>query len=248
VSPLEAAEIAAARGVPVGDANGSADRNLPDPRDHQALVETAVGVVLVVVVAAVGVYFSFRPGATPVDRWLLRPVPDTHGGWFTAVTWLRYPVVTVVGAVVAAAVVFRRDRPRALACLIGPPLAVLTSELVAKPGVGRTLGGVYSYPSGSVVGAAALATVAILAAPARWRPLTTVVAVVFALWMSVAVVTLHWHYPTDALAGLAYGVGVVLVADGVAWTLAAQWPGSQERRTQRHRHRPRPGSDVTGPA
>jgi membrane-associated phospholipid phosphatase len=248
VSPLEAAEVSAARGVPVGDASGSADRHLPDPRDHQALVETAVGVAFVVVVAALGVYFSFRPGATPVDRWLLRPVPNTQGGWFTAVTWLRYPVVTVVGAVVAAAVVFRRDRARALACLIGPPLAVLTSELVAKPAVGRTLGGVYTYPSGSVVGAAALATVAVLAAPARWRPLTTVVAVVFALWMSIAVVTLHWHYPTDALAGLAYGVGVVLVADGVAWVLGAQWPGSQGWRSQRHRHRSRARSDVADPA
>jgi len=248
VSPLEAAEVSAAREVPVGDGNGPATRRPPDPHDHQALVETAVGVALVVVVAALGVYFSFRPGATPVDRWLLRPVPNTQGGWFTAVTWLRYPPVTVVGAVVAAAVVFRRDRARALACLVGPPLALLSSELVAKPAVGRTLGGVYSYPSGSVVGAAALATAAILAAPARWRPLTTVVAVVLALWMSIAVVTLHWHYPTDALAGLAYGVGVVLVADGVAWILALPWPGSQGWRSQRHRHRSRPGSDGTDPA
>jgi membrane-associated phospholipid phosphatase len=221
---------------------GPAARRPPDPRDHQALVETAVGVVLVVVVAVLGVYFSFRPGATPMDRWLLRPVPNTQGGWFTAVTWLRYPAVTVVGAVVAAAVVFPRDRARALACLVGPPLALLTSELVAKPAVGRTLGGVYSYPSGSVVGAAALAMAAILAAPARWRPLTTVVAAVFALWMSIAVITLHWHYPTDALAGLAYGVGVVLVVDGVAWMLAAQWPGSHGWRPPRHRHRSRPGS------
>jgi undecaprenyl-diphosphatase len=211
-------------------------------------VEAAVGVVLVVAVAALGTYFSFRPGATPVDRWLLRPVPSTHVGWFTAVTWLRYPLVTVVGAVVAAAVVFRRDRPRALACLIGPPLALLTSELVAKPAVGRTLGGVYSYPSGSVVGAAALATVAVLAAPVRWRPLTTIVAVVFALWMAVAVVTLHWHFPTDALAGLAYGVGVVLVADGVARMLAARWPGPKGWRSLRHRHKPHPGSDFNDPA
>jgi len=211
-------------------------------------VEAAVGVVLVVAVAALGTYFSFRPGATPVDRWLLRPVPSTHVGWFTAVTWLRYPLVTVVGAVVAAAVVFRRDRPRALACLIGPPLALLTSELVAKPAVGRTLGGVYSYPSGSVVGAAALATVAVLAAPVRWRPLTTIVAVVFALWMAVAVVTLHWHFPTDALAGLAYGVGVVLVADGVARMLAARWPGPKGWRSLRRRHKSHPGSDFNDPA
>jgi membrane-associated phospholipid phosphatase len=87
---------------------------------------------------------------------------------------------------------------------------------LVKPAVGRTLGGVYSYPSGSTVGAAALATAAVLAAPPRWRTATVVVAAVFSLWMTAAVVSLHWHYPTDALAGLAYGVGVVLLADGSA--------------------------------
>jgi membrane-associated phospholipid phosphatase len=34
--------------------------------------------------------------------------------------------------------------------------------------------------------------------------------------MAVAVVALRWHYPTDALAGLAFGVGVVLVVDSTA--------------------------------
>ena len=91
--------------------------------------------------------------------------------------------------------------------------------------MGRTLGGVYSYPSGSTVGAAALATVAVLAAPPRWRAATVVVAVLVSLWMSAAVVSLHWHYPTDALAGLAYGVGVVLVADGAAWRVAVRMAG-----------------------
>jgi membrane-associated phospholipid phosphatase len=196
-------------------------RHRPYPRDRQALVETVVGLVLVLVVAVVGAYFSYRPGVTRVDRWFLSLVPDGPDRWFTAITRLRYPLVTVVGAMLAGAVAFRRDRPRAVACLVGPPLALLTGELLAKPAVGRTLGGVYSYPSGSVVGAAALATVAVLAVPPHWRPATAVAAAGFALWMSAAVVALHWHYPTDALAGLAYGSGVVLVVDGVVWRLAA---------------------------
>ena len=106
----------------------------------------------------------------------------------------------MVGSVVAAAVVFRRDRPRAVACLVGPALALVTCELVVKPAVGRTLGGVYSYPSGSTVGAAALATVAVLATTARWRAATVVVASLVSLWMWTAVVFLHWHYP-DRRAG-----------------------------------------------
>ena len=178
----------------------------------------AVGAALVVVVVVVGAVVADRTAGGPVDRWFLEPrCPASAGRWFTSVTWLRYPAVTVAGSVVAAAVVFRRDLPGGGLPRSARPLALLTSELVLKPAVGRTLGGVYSYPSGSTVGAAALATVAVLAVPPRWRTATLVVAVVFALWMSVAVVSLRWHYPTDALAGLAYGVGVVLVADGAAW-------------------------------
>ena len=30
----------------------------------------------------------------------------------------------------------------------------------------------------------------------------------------IAVVALQWHYPTDALAGVAFGAGVVLLLDG----------------------------------
>jgi undecaprenyl-diphosphatase len=133
------------------------------------------------------------------------------------VTWLRFPVVVVIGAVVTAAITFPRDRARALACLVGPPGALLAAELVIKPLVGRTLGGALSYPSGTTVGAAALATAAVLATPARWRVVAIVVASVFALWMSAAVVALRWHLPTDALAGVVFGVGTVLVVDGLAF-------------------------------
>ena len=137
----------------------------------------------------------------------------------------------------AAAVCYRRDPPRAWACLIGPILALATCELVIKPLVGRTLGGVFSYPSGSTTGAAALAAAAVLAAPARWRVVTAVAASIYALWMALAVVALQWHLPTDAASGLAYGVGVVLVVDGSAWKVAVRL------RPRFGRHRPRTVSE-----
>ena len=90
----------------------------------------------------------------------------------------------------------------------------MTSELVIKPWVGRTLGGGFSYPSGSTVGASALGTALVLAVPVRRRTVAVVAASAYALWMAVAVVSLQWHYPTDAAAGLAYGTGVVLLLDG----------------------------------
>ncbi len=191
-------------------------------------------------------YFAFRPGPVVVDGWFSFLVRSGRGPWLTGVTTLRYPVVIVAAAAVAAAVTFRRDRPRAWACLIGPILALVTCELVAKPLVGRTLGGVLSYPSGSTVGAAALAAAAALASPARWRTVTAIVGSVYALWMALAVIALQWHLPTDAIAGLAYGVGVVLVVDGSAWKVAVamrQWRAG-ERSLGAGRRRPsapRPG-------
>lgn len=176
----------------------------------------------------VGLYLAFRPGPEFVDRWGLDLVGPTRNTALTGVTTLRYPVVIVIGAAIVAAVAFRMDRLRSLACFVGPPLALLTCELVVKPLVGRHLGGGLSYPSGSTTGAAALSAAAVLAVPGRWRPVTVVVAAAYALWMGVAVVALQWHLPTDAIAGMAYGVGVVLVVDGLVWRGAAaltdRWP------------------------
>jgi membrane-associated phospholipid phosphatase len=186
-------------------------------RDEGSKDELKVGVALVVITAVGGLYFAFRPASSAVDGWLLDLVGSSRSRWFIDATWLRYPSVIVVGAVIACGVCIWRDRPRALACLIGPPLALLACELAAKPLVGRTLGGALCYPSGSAVGAAALATAAVLAVPVRARVWAVTVASAYALWVAVAVVALQWHYPTDALAGLAFGVGVVLVVDGAAW-------------------------------
>jgi membrane-associated phospholipid phosphatase len=202
------------------------------PRDRSATTEMMVGGSLVALVALGGLYFAFRPSPVVMDGWFSFLVSDAKGTWFTDVTVLRYPMVIVVGAIIAAAVTYRRDPPRAWACLIGPILALATCELVLKPLVGRTLGGVFSYPSGSTTGAAGLAAAAVLATPARWRVVTTVVASIYALWVALAVVALQWHLPTDAAAGLAYGVGVVLVVDGSAWKLAVLL------RPRFHRHRP----------
>jgi undecaprenyl-diphosphatase len=166
-----------------------------------------------------------------VDRWVLDLVGPSGTGALTGVTGLRYPQVIVAGSVIAAVVAFPTDRLRSLACLVGPPLALVTCELVVKPLVGRHLGGGLSYPSGSTVGAAALATAAALAVPARWRPVTLVVGAAYTLWMGVAVVALQWHFPTDAVAGMAYGVGVVLVVDGGLWRGTTALAGRRSRPT-----------------
>jgi len=138
--------------------------------------------------------------------------------------------------VVCAATV-TRDLPRALACLVGPPAALVAAELVAKPLVGRTLGGSLSYPSGSTVGAAALACAVVVATPPAFRAVSLVAGSLYTLWMTLAVVAAGWHYPTDAFAGVALGVGTVLLADGLARKVAdALLPARAARRA-----RTRPG-------
>jgi hypothetical protein len=179
--------------------------------------EIGAAVVLLVTTAVGGVCFAHGTDPSSLDTWFPSFIGSGHRSILTDVTSLRYPVVVVIVSVAIAALAFRTDRIRALACLVGPSLALLTSELVVKPWVGRTLGGGLSYPSGSTVGASALGTALVLAVPARRRAVTIVAASAYALWMAIAVVSLQWHYPTDAAAGLAYGTGVVLMLDGAAW-------------------------------
>jgi len=218
---------------PPDPATGGAD-NPHASRDRSSVGEIVVGAVLMAAVAVVGIYLSYRPNGNPVDRWVFHLVPDSRNGLVTGITRFRYPAVIVAGSVVLGLVTVRRDWTRALACAAGPPLALLVGELVVKPAVGRTLGSSFSYPSGSTVGAAALAMALVLAASPRWRVLAVAVAAAYALWMTVAVLALRWHFPTDVMAGLALGVGLVLVVDGGVWW-AARGLGMADRRPLRGR-------------
>lgn len=225
--------------TPVGGSSGSAGAldehhdahpGAREDRGHQSNIELVAGGILVAAVVLGGLYFSFRPAAGTLDRWLGDLVPQSRSRWLVDISRLRYPVIIVIGSIIAAAVCFPRNRRRALACLVGPPLALVACELVVKPLVGRTLGGSLSYPSGSTVGASALATVAVLVVPARWRAVTMVLAAAYVVWVTVAVVALQWHFPTDALAGVAFGVGVVLLVDGTSWWVFDQLGRAVTRR------------------
>jgi membrane-associated phospholipid phosphatase len=201
--------------------------------DRQWRMELTVGLIGVAAVALEGLLVAHRSVAGALDRWLQDVVPGSHAAGYVDVTWFRYPWVVVIGAVVLAAVSLRRDPLRAIACLVGPPLAVVLGQEVIKPMVGRTLGGSLTYPSGSTTGAAALAVAAILAVPPRWKWVTAVVAVGYALWMTIAVVALRWHFPTDSLGGSVLGVAVVLVVDAVSHLVGGRILSRRRRRRGR---------------
>ena len=130
-----------------------------------------------------------------------------------------------------------------MACAAAPLVAVLIVQDLAKPLVGRHLGltGGSSYPSGTVAAVAALAMAFTLVMPRLLRPLMAVVGAVATVGVSVAVIVLRWHYPTDALGGIGVGMGSVLVVDGlfhVPWAVAALFRSARSPSAGRGRRHP----------
>ena len=205
---------------------------------RRAGIELTIGSLLLSGAIAGGLYFMVRPGPVLLDPWVfaaLRPVH--HSGFLVAVTRLGSPFVVVAAAAAGFLATVRRNRPRAVALLIGPVAAVAVCDWVMKPIVDRTYADVVSFPSGTVTAVAAVATVAVLATPDPWRSVVAALGGTVTVLEAMAVVALRWHYPTDALAGLAVGAGVVLLSDCAARRLASG----------RGRHAQRPGADRAGP-
>ena len=73
-----------------------------------------------------------------------------------------------------------------------------------------------------------LALCMVLASPSRWRPYVAVAGAAFALAVCYSFLTLGWHYPSDALAGLL--VASIWTLLGVAWLTIADARG--RRRVQ----------------
>src|SRR5437016_4306719 len=127
------------------------------------------------------------------------------------------PVTLMILALAAACLAARWWRGAALACL-AVPAAVLLTESVLKPLVGRSLAGHQSFPSGhatTLFGLAATCAV-LLANPPRprlprpVRLLLVLGAALVAATVAVAMVVLRYHYFTDTVAGTAVGIGMVL--------------------------------------
>ena len=171
---------------------------------------------LFAVVALGGVYVALGPTRTIVDRAVYSVIPDQwNQPFWHHVTNLGEPVTGAIGTVVAAAWVLRRDRRRAVTCIVAPILAVVLCEVVIKPLVGRKLGGTYCYPSGHVTTAAAMVGAFVYAAPRRWRALTGCVAALVAGLVAVAVIADRQHYPSDALASLLLVPAVMITVAGL---------------------------------
>jgi membrane-associated phospholipid phosphatase len=148
-------------------------------------------------------------------------------------------IVTVAIAVICLAA--RRYRGALLVVAI--PLAVSLTEYALKPLFGRTLAGLYAYPSGHVTVAAAIVmTVVVLLTgpgrlplPAPLRLLLVAAALAELTAVAVGVVAAGMHYATDTFGGAAVGTGTVLAAAlaldwlGARWRAAAPPPAEEDR-------------------
>lgn len=206
-------------------------------------LELAAGVALLGAAAVAGVAFVHRPWENRLDVWGFAAFPaEPHSRRWHLVADAGSLKVLLVGVAVAAALSVWRDRARALACLVGPPLAVIVTERIAKPLVGRhvTPFGGFSYPSGTTTAVTALVVAAVLALPWLIRPVAAVIGLALVGAVGCAVVALRWHFPTDALGGALVGAGSVLLVDGLFHAAA--------RMMSRTGGRPGDGPTVAGDA
>jgi len=182
-------------------------------------VQLLVGLCALAAAAVAGLAFVHRPWPNRLDVWGYTVLPgDTGARWAHDLVALGSLPALIVGVSVVFTLGVLRDWVRGLACALAPVLAVLIVQDLAKPLVGRHLGitGAASYPSGTVAAVAALATAATLVVPPLVRPVLGVLGAVATAGVCGAVIVLRWHFPTDALGGVAVGVGAVLTLDAVA--------------------------------
>ncbi|MFI6519168.1 phosphatase PAP2 family protein [Spirillospora sp. NPDC050679] len=171
------------------------------------------------------------------DAWVFADgLPPRTGAWHlfwrTVVNGGQY---WLVGSLIALAAVLAAWRARDLWLLVragvwlaGTELAIRAAQIAfgrTPPRTGRDVlfaDGYLSYPSGHAANAAACLTVLVLltGASRRWA----VAAHALAIGVAVAVVTLGYHWPTDAIAG--WGLGAVLAGVGRAF-VPWRWRGSQ---------------------
>ena len=174
---------------------------------------SAVAVLSLVLFAVLLIVVWHMRGPIGVDRALDGATRQPNVQLLSRLARLGSEGFVFLGVAAVAVVAYAcRDKPGVAICVVGPALAAVC-ELIAKPVVHRMDRYFLSYPSGHATLSASLAALIVVVAyrlgGARAAAVAAVPAAVLPLLVSVAVVRLRWHYPTDAIGGVALGVGVV---------------------------------------
>lgn len=186
----------------------------------------------------------FHRHGTGFDSWtfreLLTHIGPTPGSALLGFSTPAISIVLMTLVVLGALRVRRRDV--AVLAVLGPLLALLLSEVVLKPVVGRVLGPAVfagfpvgpltgSYPSGHETGVVSAAVVLLIVSwqlPLRRRGRLVTVAVLafWALAAAIGLVRNYWHYATDTIGGAAVPIAAVLTtALLIDRYLPARWHG-----------------------
>jgi membrane-associated phospholipid phosphatase len=191
--------------------------------DQRVLLGIAVGCLAVFVLLAVLVWHV--EGPIGLDD-AIAAIGTSSGQLLRRLAFLG-SLQFVITALIATAIVAYalRDYAGVAICAVGPALAGVVG-LVAKHVIDRSIAAALGYPSGHATMAAALAAVIVVIAyrvGGAWAAaFLAVAAAVIPVLVSVAVVRIGWHYPTDVIGGIALGVGVV-------FGTAAVFTGARQR-------------------
>ena len=205
----------------------------------------AVGVALccLALVVTLGLLFAHQSHGRAIDDAVDSWVMGLHIRSSTLELISRLgdlPAMTVMTGVLALACLAVRRLAGALLAVIGVLIALALTEDVLKPLVHRTItvNHYLTYPSGHTTALFALSTAVavVLLSPTSGRPRPAVrigiviVAVIVSCLVGLAMIGLDFHYFTDAIAGAAVGIGVVL---GTAFLLdvgvVRRWLGRLSR-------------------
>ncbi len=204
---------------PPGDRPTNARHPLPTAGARAQGASLTIACALLGSVVLGGTILALAPGQNALDSWGFSVFPDDLQNVFLrALSDLGLAPVMGGVAIAAAAVIWRRDYRRAIACLLGPALAVALAE-VLKVIVARRFEGVLCWPSGNATEVTAVVTAVVLVTRGRGRAAALVVGSATVIFEVVALVAFRWHYLSDALGGVDLGVASVMLVDAVAHRL-----------------------------
>jgi membrane-associated phospholipid phosphatase len=192
----------------------------------------AIACASATITAVLGAWYTGGSSAGRLDRAVdprLTAGLGEHRELTEALVNIGSPIaVTVMTALLVAALLFLRRPRAALLAALGPAVACAITEWVIKPLVERTRGGTLSYPSGHTTGIFAVTLVVVILmldrTPERLPLIARLVistgALAIATVVAIASVAAGDHYATDAIGGacvaLATVLGLSLVVDAVA--------------------------------
>jgi membrane-associated phospholipid phosphatase len=163
-----------------------------------------------------------------------------HPRLLDVLIWPGGPVAVTAMTVALALAWAAQPRYRKVALVvISVPAAIMITELLLKPLVGRHMWSTLSFPAGTTTGVFALAaavTVLLIGRPGaamsgELRLLLALTAFLMAALVPIALIARGLHYFTDGVAGTATSIGAVLLT---ALLLDLLWPVTQRFLSARH--------------